>query len=372
MKNFKSGVKLSPKDDRDFKISKLIVKSRKLPTKFCREIPFIKNQDDINSCVAHSLDICKRSIEFEQMGKQKNFSTKYIYGNRSDSMYQDEGMIPREALKTLKNFGICENYLFPGNSDYPTSKSEYLANKIKLDENAINYRISAFARLYTVDDIKEALYNIGPVTICIDIRESFDYVDSTGILKIPNVDEYSRGYHQVTLFGYDDETQLFIGANSWGIFWGDKGKFYMPYNYPIEEMWSITDNIYPSIDDMKTKIEFQIGKLYYTIDDNTNMNMDVAPFLKNNRTMVPIRFISNSLGCHVEWNNGIVTVNKENLEIKVQQDNKIAYVNNKEVMLDVEPVNLNDRIFVPIRFIAENLGCKVEWIDNEKKVILNK
>lgn len=372
MKNFKAGVKLSPKDDRDFKISKLIAKSQELPTKFCREIPFIKNQGEIGSCVAHSLDICKRSIEFEQMGKQKNFSVKYIYGNRDDSMYQDEGMIPREALKTLRNFGICEDYLFTGNSDYPTSKEEYLANKTVLDKNAVKYRISAFARLHSVKDIKEALYNIGPVTICIDIRESFDYVDSTGILKVPNKDEYSRGYHQVTLFGYDDETQLFTGANSWGTFWGDNGKFYMPYDYPIEEMWSITDNIYPFIDDMKTKIEFQIGKLYYTIDDNTNMTMDVAPFLKNNRTMVPIRFISNSLGCHVEWNNGLVIITKGDTEIKVWQDNKIAYVNDKEVVLDVEPVNLNSRIFVPIRFIAESLGCEVEWIDSEQKVILKR
>ena len=53
-----------------------------------------------------------------------------------------------------------------------------------------------------------------------------------GIVSMPNTkSEKLLGGHCICMVGYDDSTQMFKCANSWGISWGDKGYFYIPYNY---------------------------------------------------------------------------------------------------------------------------------------------
>lgn len=59
------------------------------------------------------------------------------------------------------------------------------------------------------------------------------------------------------------------------------------------------------------------------------------------------------------------------MEIKLKINNNIAYVDGKEVILDTEPIIHNNRTLVPIRFIAETFGCEVEW-DNEKREVIIK
>lgn len=57
-------------------------------------------------------------------------------------------------------------------------------------------------------------------------------------------------------------------------------------------------------------------------------------------------------------------------KIKLKINSNIAYVNGKEVILDTEPIIHNNRTLVPIRFIAENLGCNVEWNEADREVII--
>lgn len=63
---------------------------------------------------------------------------------------------------------------------------------------------------------------------------------------------------------------------------------------------------------------------------------------------------------------------EENMEIKLRINNKLAHVNGKEVMLDTEPIIHCNRTMVPIRFIAETFGCKVEWNEKEREVTIVK
>ena len=48
---------------------------------------------------------------------------------------------------------------------------------------------------------------------------------------MPTKNEKVLGGHAVMLCGYDDKTEMFIVRNSWGSEWGDKGYFYMPYDF---------------------------------------------------------------------------------------------------------------------------------------------
>lgn len=101
---------------------------------------------------------------------------------------------------------------------------------------------------------------------------------------------------------------------------------------------------------------------------------DVKPFIENDRTLVPIRFISETLGYSVKWNNDsrevLIEDNTTNIKLKIGEKN--ATVNSKNVVLDVAPVIKQDRTFVPLRFVAENLSADVDWDNKNFKVIITK
>ena len=107
---------------------------------------------------------------------------------------------------------------------------------------------------------------------------------------------------------------------------------------------------------------------------------DVAPIIRNNRTMLPARFVAENLGAAVEWDaeNRVVTITGKNLktgeavkiEITIGSDH--AKVNGKLTKLDSAAFIENNRTYTPVRFIAENLGADVDWNEGERKVIITK
>ena len=107
---------------------------------------------------------------------------------------------------------------------------------------------------------------------------------------------------------------------------------------------------------------------------------DVAPKIVKDRTMLPARFVAENLGAKVDWNekDELVTITGKNLKtgedvtILIYIDSDIAYVNEKEVKLDSPAFIENDRTYTPIRFISEELGAGVDWVESEQKVIITK
>lgn len=97
--------------------------------------------------------------------------------------------------------------------------------------------------------------------------------------------------------------------------------------------------------------------------DGVHISSDVSPYIENNRTMVPIRVISESLGAKVDWNGGTktATVISGDKKIELTVDSETASVNGESVILDAPAVIHQNRTFIPIRFVSENLGCRVEW-----------
>lgn len=91
-----------------------------------------------------------------------------------------------------------------------------------------------------------------------------------------------------------------------------------------------------------------------------DVNMDVAPFIKDGRTMLPLRYIAEALGFKVDWDRATRTVTLTDKEFKVQipvETNKII-VNGSTYYSDANPVLRNGRTMLPVANIARALGLK--------------
>ncbi|MBQ7758335.1 copper amine oxidase N-terminal domain-containing protein, partial [Anaerotignum sp.] len=90
---------------------------------------------------------------------------------------------------------------------------------------------------------------------------------------------------------------------------------------------------------------------------------DVPPVIRNERTMLPARFVAEALGGVVTWNEAEqkVTIEKDGSEIMIFIGEPFATVDGDPVELDCAAYIENDRTYLPIRFIAENLGAEVVW-----------
>lgn len=106
---------------------------------------------------------------------------------------------------------------------------------------------------------------------------------------------------------------------------------------------------------------------------NKQLPLDTSPVLKEGRTLVPLRAIFESLDANVEWNpqNQTVVGKTSNKEIKLTINNKVAYINNAPLGLDVPACIINGRTMVPTRFVAESLGAQVDWHNASRSVLIN-
>lgn len=95
---------------------------------------------------------------------------------------------------------------------------------------------------------------------------------------------------------------------------------------------------------------------------------EVSAEIKENITYVPLSFVAKQLGAKVEWESPDVFITKGNTDIKCTIGTYAAIVNNKEVLIEAKPYLVNGRTMVPLRFISEALGAKVEY-DKDKSQI---
>lgn len=111
-------------------------------------------------------------------------------------------------------------------------------------------------------------------------------------------------------------------------------------------------------------------KIYLNEDE---IKADVAPFISNDRVLVPVRMIFESLDAEVEWKSKQkkVIINSEDKEFVFTINSDVAYINDKKYILDVRAQIVNDRTFIPLRFLAENLDMNVEWSDKERCVFIS-
>ncbi|MCS5697301.1 copper amine oxidase N-terminal domain-containing protein [Desulfofundulus thermocisternus] len=115
-------------------------------------------------------------------------------------------------------------------------------------------------------------------------------------------------------------------------------------------------------------VVFQIGLKEYFVNGQTpGVKMDVAPFIEQGRTFVPVRFLSNALGVtneHIGWNEKarLVTLKQPGFPVvELVVGSRQLKSNGKVTNMDVSPLVRSGRTFLPARWVAEALGYQVEW-----------
>lgn len=103
------------------------------------------------------------------------------------------------------------------------------------------------------------------------------------------------------------------------------------------------------------------------------MNFDVPPIIENDRTLAPFRKIGEALGANIEWDQDTKTVTalKEDKTVILQIGNNTAYINQTPVKLDTPPIIKDNRTLVPIRFFSEAFGAAVMWDNAVRTVLIN-
>lgn len=99
---------------------------------------------------------------------------------------------------------------------------------------------------------------------------------------------------------------------------------------------------------------------------------DQKPVIRDDRTLVPIRFIAESLGYDVSWNEKDNTAVIDGGKIVLFIGTDKALIGGKETRLDTKSTVIGDRTMVPLRIVAETLGCTVDWFATNRTVLVNR
>ena len=99
--------------------------------------------------------------------------------------------------------------------------------------------------------------------------------------------------------------------------------------------------------------------------DTDKIDTDTEPTIVDGRTLVPLRAIFEALGATVEWDDAsrTATGTRDGKTVVITIDSAMAYVDGEAKTLDVPAQIINSRTMVPARFVAESMNCEVTWFE---------
>ncbi len=293
----------SPADHRDWRLSRIT----NIGTRFERDfetawLPPVYNQGSVDSCVAFSLKTIREIQQYKENGYHDVLSAGFIYGNRSPEHWQGEGMYTSEALYQMKRHGVCINALFNMNDLYLIVKSKLTS---RMFTNAVSRKISAYARIYTVQEAMSAIKELGAVLFAVPVFNYFYNHQGNGAIERVEDSEIIN-YHAVTAYGWHDYSSsgkfYWQLRNSWGHNWGDNGNCLLASDYVRRpEMWAITDAQDVNVEHF---MKMRIGDSHiFDTQTGALINVGAKALLINNKAYLPVRAVSKLLNREVSWEN---------------------------------------------------------------------
>lgn len=108
---------------------------------------------------------------------------------------------------------------------------------------------------------------------------------------------------------------------------------------------------------------FTLGQTAYTLND-TEQTMDVAPYAKNGRTYLPVRYVAQSLGIKssdILWKNGTAAFSSDDKVVSVTVGSLAMTINGAEVHIDAAPEIVSGRTMLPVKWIGMAFDADVSW-----------
>jgi C1A family cysteine protease len=196
------------------------------------QCPPVYDQGQLGSCTANAI---AGAIQFDRL-KQKlpDFvpSRLFIYYNEramEHTVASDSGAQIRDGIKSVARLGDCPE------TEWPYDIAKFKARPAAVCyKDALRYKVVFYQRItQSLGQLKGCLASGWPFVFGFTVYESFESpaVAKSGHAPLPSSGESVVGGHAVVGVGYDDAKQWFIVRNSWGMGWGMKGCFTLPYAY---------------------------------------------------------------------------------------------------------------------------------------------
>lgn len=399
MKNYKTGMVPSPRDERDYRFNRYN-SVHELPEKYERGIVRLKDQGRLGSCVGFASSYAKDEQESRNHpGRRYETSPLFVYHEckKRDGIPHVEGTYIRTANKVLKDTGVCLEPIYPYSDDKPMRPIPPGAY-----EQAKDYKIKHYVAVNTVQEIKQAIYDHGYVVGGIMVLSNFlepEIHNGKAFVAFPNM--FILGGHAVSFIGYDDtlthtyaDGKTYTGflklVNSWyserdGEWWGVDGTAWVPYEILYRdisrdtpglrfllEAWAWQDEITP-VEPAKL-IEMWVGNDEAMVDGQ-KVKLDQPPIIEptTSRTLTPLKQTCDLLGVDVVW---------DGAERKITIDNRIVmYIGRDDVLVDGKTVTIDQppmvdpdswRTLVPLSFLAKVMEYEVDWEPVNRKITIRR
>lgn len=405
----------SPKDERDYKYSQVKASATRevLPKKYTTVSTAVRDQGGSGTCVGMSTSAVQESDEMLN-GNMDHLSPLFLYREcKQIDGLNAEGTYIRTAMKVLQDKGICLESLYPYIDSEDTRKLKFPTVASKVYTDAKKRKIKNYAALETLNDVKSAIYNENAVVLGVFVTDSF-MNSKNGCVGAPLGRMY--GGHAIAAVGWDDDIQLtfephdifgndnvkpirYKGGikfkNSWGTQWGDDGYGWIPYDlFDIEivkdyyynlvnEAWTTVgeldegadvdfhkkanENNEPAEPEHKKVIKLTIGKTEATVDGEKFI-LAAAPIAVNGNTMIPLRFLSESLGYAINFTNSTKRISVNGMVMYIGKTE--AKVGSTTLTMPAAPMLVNNTTLVPLRFICEYFGCTIGYNNTTKEVTI--
>lgn len=160
---------------------------------------------------------------------------------------------------------------------------------------------------------------------------------------------------------------------------GEKLNKFLPYlmNYPQFTLETLTNSeIFTEWE--KASLEKRVAQSWEDYNshieillDGRELELDVPPEVRNERTMVPIRAVAEALGADVSWDGDTqqIHMTRAGVDVVMTLNSTAAAIDGETVEMDVAPYATDGRTLIPARYVAEFFGQKVDW-DGEKRQVL--
>jgi C1A family cysteine protease len=210
------------------------------------------DQGQLGSCTGNSI---AGAIEFALAKENAHPFTPsrlFIYYNErviEGTVDSDAGAQIRDGMKSVAGIGYCGEAGSPPTKCPPNSLWPYDISTFKdkppepCYQCAANHKVGSYHSItQNLADMQACLAEGFPFVFGFTVYESFEKMKAPWIAPMPQQGEAVLGGHAVLAMGYDNKKRLFLVRNSWGPGWGQKGYFYMPFAYLLDD--NLSDDLW--------------------------------------------------------------------------------------------------------------------------------